>query len=179
MKHQETKTKLWLTATLLVFFMAVGCHATNYVVFYVKGDVKSTLNGKTETVKERMVISDKAVFELAKGSSLILKDESNNRLPVAKGPCKGKIEKLVKKGKGSFIQRSKEFFAQLAGRSHSDMKAQVDYMRTVGSVVHQSPAENNEEGVIIRKPEPRVLIDEDLMDAFVNVEIIINELERE
>ena len=178
MKHQVTKPKRWLTATLLVFFMAVGCHATNYVVFYVKGDVKSTLKGKTETVKERMVISDKDVFELAKGSSLILKDESNNRLPVAKGPCKGKIEKLVKKGKGSFIQRSKEFFAQLIGRSHSDMKAQVDYMRTVGSVVHQSPVEN-EDGMVIRKREPKVLIDNDLMDAFVDVEAIINELEKE
>ena len=98
--------------------------------------------------------------------------------PVRSGKSKGKIEKLVKKGKGSFIQRSKEFFAQLTGRSHSDMKAQVDYMRTVGSVVHQSPVDN-EEGVIIHKPEPKILIDNDLMDAFVDVEIIINELEKE
>lgn len=178
MNTSETQKKFWI-ATLLVICITMGSQAANYVVYYVKGDVKYVQGGKTVSVKERMEISPQAVFVLGKGSSLILKDESNSRLPVVKGPCKGKIEKLVKKGKGSFLQRSAEFFAHLAGRSRTAAKEEVTYMRSMGSVVRESPMPD-EDGQIVRPVKVEVpQMDTELMSAFDNLEDVISELERE
>ena len=164
--------------------MAMAATAGSYVVYYVKGEVKCTQGRATVVLNEHNTVTDKDVFNLPAGAVLILKDEANHRLPVVKGPCQGKLNKLVKQGNGSILERTVEFFAQLAGRSHSDMKDITDHMRTKGSV-ERKEAVASPDGTGPRK-ERRPVTPEDLtpeegkmLEVFLGMEQLISDLENE
>lgn len=168
--------------TLFMLSMAMAATAGNYVVYYVKGEVKCTQGRATFVLKERNTVTDKDVFSLPSGAVLILKDEANHRLPVVKGPCQGKLNKLVKQGNGSILERTAEFFAQLVGKSHSDMKEITDHMRARGSVERRQTAD----GHTLHRVEKVPVMPEDLtpeegriFETYLGMEQLISELENE
>ena len=163
--------------------MAMAAMAGNYVVYYVKGEVKCTQGRATFVLNEHNTVTDKAVFDLPSGAVLILKDEANHRLPVVKGPCQGKLNKLVKQGNGSILERTVEFFAQLAGKSHSDMKDITDHMRTKGSVERKesiaTPDGSPRKEIRTVTPEDLTPEESRMLDVFLGMEQIISDLEKE
>lgn len=165
--------------TLFMTCFMLGTEAQNYTVFYLKGEVKCQQNGKTTVLKEKQQVSSNVTFILGKDMALILKDEDNCRLPVIKGPCKGQLPKLVKKEKASILERSKEYFSHLIGKSRSDVKKESEMMKEVGSISRmpiagESP-EHNEEAM--KREKERMKEIQEVLEVEHDVERIIEELD--
>ncbi|MBR3093242.1 MAG: hypothetical protein IKG99_09490 [Bacteroidaceae bacterium] len=171
--------KRFIIMTLFVTCFMLGSEAQNYTVFYLKGEVRCQQNGKTTVLKEKQQVASNATFILGKDMALILKDEENCRLPVIKGPCKGQLSKLVKKDKASILERSKEYFSHLIGKSRTDVKQESERMKEMGSisrqpVVGERPEENQE---AMKREMERMKMMQEVMEVEHDVERIIEELD--
>lgn len=166
--------KRLLFMSLLLTAFLLGSKAQMLTVFYMKGDVKCQQKGKTFVLKEKQQVAADAVFILDKGMALILKDDALCRLPVIKGPCKGKLDKLVKKEKANVLERSSEFFSHIAGKGRSEVKDNADRMRQMGSVSRMPSLDGTKPEKIEPPLGPEELM---LIKVSDDLDRIINELE--
>ena len=89
------------------------------------------------------------------------------------------LSKLVKKDKASILERSKEYFSHLIGKSRTDVKQESERMKEMGSisrqpVVGERPEENQE---AMKREMERMKMMQEVMEVEHDVERIIEELD--
>lgn len=118
-----------IVVTAVLALLSVLVYGQNYKVYSVTGKV--TANGKNVTAQQ--AVTSKTVLDIAKGSKIILFDESNSKLATLKGAGKGSVGELVKKAGNSEKKISGSYLAFVTEKMVSGGKKGSTYMQSAGT----------------------------------------------